>query len=80
MAAHIVKWSVNESPSIASELVFWGTIPLRLLAAASPRGTIPPKVFEAFWAVCSNRANSSSLTFVPMDLVRRFGFTMSSSS
>jgi hypothetical protein len=67
MAAHVVRWSVNESPSIVSELVFWGTIPSRLLAAASHRGTIPPKIFEAFWAVCSKRANSSSLTFVPMD-------------
>jgi hypothetical protein len=36
-----------------------------------------PRVFEAFWAACSSRANSSSLTFVPMDLVRRFGLTMS---
>jgi hypothetical protein len=36
-----------------------------------------PNVLAAIWAARSNWAYSSSLTFVPMDLVRRLGFTIS---
>ena len=69
---------------ILADAVFAGQSPDDLLRPAWGRGITSghhsPTILAVIWAARSNCAYSSSLTFVPMDLVRRFGFTIDRSS